>query len=192
LDTLAVGRRYGEKTKGLTAGGSGFRLSVDEPIIKLKLERSGRRHSVKIHILLLTVFMTALAAPGWAQQSIQDAARDGDLARVKAIAEADPTQVNAKNQHGSTALHWAAIKGHDDVARYLLSKGAQVNIKDTNGFTPLHRAAYWGSLDVAQTLIAGKANVNAKDNEGLTPLAWAKKQSQKALVDLLTQSGGKD
>ena len=33
-------------------------------------------------------------------------------------------------QYGSTALHYAAMYGHIDVARLLLDKGADVNIEN--------------------------------------------------------------
>ena len=33
-------------------------------------------------------------------------------------------------EDGKTALHWAAQRGHDEIVKELLEKGADVNIKD--------------------------------------------------------------
>ncbi len=41
---------------------------------------------------------------------------------------------------GSTPLHAAALLGHDDIARYLLEKGADANAKNYEGHTPLDYA----------------------------------------------------
>lgn len=45
--------------------------------------------------------------------------------------------VNAANEAGNTALHASAFLGLDDVARFLLAKGAHVNQKNKKGETPL-------------------------------------------------------
>ncbi len=47
--------------------------------------------------------------------------------------------VNAKDSHGSTALHEASYLGHDDIVRLLLKAGCYVTARDANGATPLHR-----------------------------------------------------
>ncbi len=39
-------------------------------------------------------------------------------------------QLDAKDEFGRTALHWATIKGHTEVVRVLLQAGAQPNAKD--------------------------------------------------------------
>lgn len=45
---------------------------------------------------------------------------------------------------GRTYLHWAAMRGNDEVMAYLLNKGADVNLKDSHGTTPLLFAAGGG------------------------------------------------
>jgi serine protease Do len=44
---------------------------------------------------------------------------------------------NARDKHGRTALHLAALLGQAGLTRYLLSRGADVNARDRQGRTPL-------------------------------------------------------
>lgn len=48
--------------------------------------------------------------------------------------------MHSKNSEGATPLHWAAFKGHVDVAKVLLKKGANVNAVTKKGSTPLRLA----------------------------------------------------
>ena len=52
-----------------------------------------------------------------------------------------------------TPLFAAVLERRDDVAAYLLSKGANVNAVDGNDWTPLHRAAIQGDLAMAKLLV---------------------------------------
>src|SRR5688572_23791761 len=65
-----------------------------------------------------------------AAEELWDAARAGDLARVNA-ALAKGANIDAKTRYGVTALMFAADKGHTEVVRLLLEKGADTNIQDT-------------------------------------------------------------
>ena len=54
----------------------------------------------------------------------------------------DSAEVNAGDEIERTALHWAAEKGHVDVAKVLIQNGADVNAVDCNyKWTALHEAA---------------------------------------------------
>ena len=44
--------------------------------------------------------------------------------------------LDAKNEHGMTALHWAAVRGRRKVAMMLLAAGASTDVVDENGDKP--------------------------------------------------------
>ncbi|WP_264953933.1 ankyrin repeat domain-containing protein [Wolbachia endosymbiont (group A) of Endotricha flammealis] len=97
----------------------------------------------------------------------------GDLGTVKFIVQ-NEGGVNVTDKYGCTLLHWAALKGHSDIAKFLVDKGANVNAKDILGRTPMHFAASNGKLDIVKYFIdEEKVDVNIKDNGYWTPLHWA-------------------
>jgi hypothetical protein len=116
---------------------------------------------------------------------IHEAARAGDLEKVKALLKDNPDLVFSKDNLDETPLHYAAIFGGKGVAELLLANKAKVNAKDINGETPLHWAAYSGHKDVAELLLANKAEVNAKAIHGLMPLHLAARLGHKGVAELL-------
>lgn len=78
--------------------------------------------------------------------------------------------IDVKFDDGQTALHYAAIMGHNGIARYLLENGAASTGQDTSGSTPLHEAVRYGHTDIAQMLLGAGAPINAQDNLGKTPI----------------------
>ena len=103
--------------------------------------------------------------------AIYSAARAGDLEKVKSLVEeGEDVNRRAKGSGGYTPLFAAIFGGHNDVAKFLIAKGADVNAKDMAGQTPLHCACEHGNKDGAELLIAKGADVNARDYGGATPL----------------------
>lgn len=74
---------------------------------------------------------------------------------------------------GQTPLHFAAIFGHESIAKYLLENNADTKAQDSSGATPLHEAVRYGNVAIAKLLLDAGANVNAKDNLGKTPVMLA-------------------
>ena len=142
------------------------------------------------------VTLVALGTLAWSSLAfcgaIHDAARSGDLAKVKTLLQDNPDLVFSKDDMGATPLHYAAGHGHRDVAELLLASKAEVNAKDNDGWTPLHYAAYQGHKDLAELLLANKAEVNAHGNNGSTPLHYAAANGYGDVAELLRQHGGQD
>merc|ERR1711933_594108 len=66
------------------------------------------------------------------------------------------------DESGTTALLVAVRKGHADVARLLIRKGADVNKAGAWGFTPLMYTAIWGQVDLAKHLLQNGADLHVK------------------------------
>ncbi|POM70644.1 Hypothetical protein PHPALM_12885 [Phytophthora palmivora] len=81
--------------------------------------------------------------------------------------------VNAQNQEGHTALHYAGNGDALNVAKVLLDAGADINVQDENGKTPLHHCIREGSLLVANLLVSRGAQIDCEDRNGETPLTLA-------------------
>jgi len=123
--------------------------------------------------------------------SIHDAAVEGNIEAVKQHLAAG-TDVNARGADGVTALLYAALKGHKEIAELLIANGADVDAKKAkDGVTPLHVAAASGHTEVVELLIANGADVNAQGVGGMTPLIWAENVNQKETAALLRKHGAK-
>jgi outer membrane protein assembly factor BamB len=81
---------------------------------------------------ILTLMM-AVAAAGAVHaddgQDLRDAARLGDMARVRALLDAG-VKPDVEGRHGITALMMAVAEGHPEIARLLVERGADVNARE--------------------------------------------------------------
>jgi uncharacterized protein len=62
-----------------------------------------------------------------ALQSVPAAARNGNLAVVKALVEKSPDSASEKDSRGVSPLAWAARNGHVEVVSFLLGAGADID-----------------------------------------------------------------
>ena len=69
------------------------------------------------------------------------ASKNGNLEYVK-LAIAQGANINAKDEKGSTALHWATYYEHTDIIRFLLMQGANPYETDKYGLTPIDVAKF--------------------------------------------------
>ncbi len=142
--------------------------------------------SLRAVVLVVTLAWSSLAFC----DEIHDAARSGDLEKVKALLKTNPGLVFSTDNGGDTVLHSAAIYGRKDVVELLLAAKADVNARNNDGVTPLAWAAQEGYKEVAELLLAKGADVNAKDNDGHTPLHRAVPR-HKEMAELLLANNSK-
>jgi uncharacterized protein len=144
------------------------------------------RFSVCTVIILLTLAWSSVAFCG----EIHDAAKSGDLARVKSMLLANPNLALSMGSYDWTPLHYAAYNGDRAMAELLLANGADVNAKDYFSGTPLHQAVMKAHKAMVEFLLAKGANVNAKDKSGDTPLHMAAMYKRhKEVAELLLSKG---
>ncbi len=116
---------------------------------------------------------------------VEKAIKNGDLAQVKALIEADPGLIKKKPLASSA---WHCKK---DIAEYLISQHAEVDQRDFLGLTPLFEAASCDCVAVAQVLLVHGANPNAKNKAGETVMWWANNSKSTHVADVLRLFGGK-
>jgi serine/threonine protein kinase len=118
------------------------------------------------------------------------AVEDGDTGAVDLYLAAG-MRPDAADASGRTPLISAASKGHDQISRKLLSRGADVNAKDRGGSTALMEAARGDHRETAKVLLEAGADVNARDADGQTALMRAAMRGHSEMVRMLLNRGAR-
>jgi len=139
------------------------------------------RHSPILRLTAVMLVALAWSSPAFCGE-IHDAARDGDLKKVKALLKGNPDLISSKGNNGTIPLHVAAMHGHKDAAALLLANHAAVNAKDNCGATPLHYAV-GGREETSKLLGKDAYDLVFPDKPGL-------KTDLKDVAELLRQHGG--
>ena len=97
---------------------------------------------------------------------------------------------DATNEHGFSALIWAALKGHAPVVDVLLThdKGAVLN-PPPQQHTPIRGASNNGHLAVVRTLLAAGADCNVPSMGNRTAAMGAAMNGHVDILDLLIKAG---
>ena len=99
-------------------------------------------------------------------------AEDGDMDSLAGILSRG-VDVNARNEHGMTALMRAAHYGHERMVRALLEHGADPNVTRNDRFTALALAAFFGHTETVRILIENGAKTEIVTRSGTSPKMWA-------------------
>ncbi|KAI1340759.1 ankyrin repeat-containing domain protein [Xylariaceae sp. FL0016] len=91
----------------------------------------------------------------------------------------ETSYIDAPNEFGNTALHWACLGGHLDVVQLLLSRGASPAVPNHKDQIPLDLAAFNNHMHVVEHFLAQSRDLedgNAKEgglDSGAQDLAMA-------------------
>jgi ankyrin repeat protein len=114
------------------------------------------------------------------------ALRQGSLKAAQALVDWPKTNVETRTPQDESPLMMACLRGHAEIARTLVARGADVN---KTGWTPLHYAATTGQVAIIQMLLDENAYIDAESPNGSTPLMMAAMYGTPAAVKLLLESG---
>ncbi len=120
--------------------------------------------------------------------NLLSAAKYGDIESLDALL-AEGVDVNETTKTGmTTALHLAALNGHNDAVKKLLAAGADMSAEDDSARTPFMCAAAEGRLAVMETLLEAGDDVNRSSVNG-TALIWAAGHGKLKTVQMLLEHG---
>jgi ankyrin repeat protein len=125
-----------------------------------------------------------------------EASRNDDRAAVERLLQQGAASVNEREEDGTTALAWAAMRSNADIARMLLNAGADPNLTNELGIGPLSLAITNGAATIVQLLLAKGADPNVARENGEAPLMTAARLGQietvKALLDRGAEVNARD
>ncbi|HKO61508.1 MAG TPA: ankyrin repeat domain-containing protein [Pyrinomonadaceae bacterium] len=132
------------------------------------------------------------------QRAFVYAAYDGDLEKMKEL-YAQGVNIDAPTGVAShltaPSLSLACERGHLEVVKFLLERGADVNVRDGDEKgTPLMSATWSRHEEIVKLLIARGADVNAVDSKGRSALSGPSPERRPCpeMIEILKQAGAKE
>ncbi|GEM_PF-3019713 len=148
------------------------------------------------YTLLIMIIMFVGTSMGWAQppEEINSDAEAIDYMH-KLILKSDyktlkdylgeGANVNAVDDLGNSALHYAAKIGDRKTIDLLVEHGAIINQSNITGTTPLMMAAKYGNKYTVKKLIEHGADKSIENNSGYTAYVFARGYGRHEVADVL-------
>ncbi|KAL8935901.1 MAG: hypothetical protein Q9216_005200 [Gyalolechia sp. 2 TL-2023] len=119
------------------------------------------------------------------------AAKSGYLAMVELMVQ-EECDLNARDEGGWNALHFASHYGHYQVIETLLTSGVSAKATTSRKETPLILAIKGSHFPVAERLLRNDSSlVNLEDERGQQPIHHAVRGGSLEIFNLLMSNGGK-
>lgn len=126
--------------------------------------------------------------PKTQEMLLRDAVKRGnDKMTLELSKKESYINIDATDENGATALHWACLGENKKIIQILLTAGASLKIQDARGDTPFHLACSNGNQESAKLLMGAGVDINAANIDGLTPLRLACANKEKGIVVLLLE-----
>ena len=124
------------------------------------------------------------------QTPLMWAAKEGHISITDKLLEAGADLNIRAAENGSTALHIAAMEGHERDVCALLLRGAEKDALDYTGQTPLLCAARKGHLPVVEKLLEAGADLRLHTSTASrTALHWSASEGHEAILSVLLIRG---
>jgi hypothetical protein len=127
-------------------------------------------------VMTAMLVVTLLTVAGCGKQenptphvSLHVAALQGSIDEIQKHIKAG-SDLNEKDEYGSSPLIIAVTFGKNEVARALIEAGADMKITNNEGSTPLHIAAFLCRTEIVEALLDNGADKNLRNNSGATAL----------------------
>lgn len=114
-------------------------------------------------------------APNSVARELWRIAESGEIDELEAVLPR--ADINARNEHGMTALMRAAYHGRVQMVRVLLEHGADPNLARNDNFTALSLAAFFGHAEIVEILLGYGAKTDVVTRFNTSPYIWAKSRS---------------
>ena len=145
--------------------------------------KSFRNFFILLTLVLGSIMLTGLSScssteadanqktsiPKSPERTIQEAAFMGDANLLQAHIAAS-SDLNQKDDFGSTPLIIATTFGKTAVAKLLIEAGADIDMVGADGGTPLHGAAFYCRTEIVEALLAKGADLTVRNTYGATAL----------------------
>lgn len=120
-----------------------------------------------------------------------DACAVGKFEDVTLLIVKKPESINSFSVDGFTPLGLACYFAHEEIARFLVLKGAEVNVASKNGFNvfPIHSAVAANNFNITKMLLEAGAYPNVCQKSGVAPLHSAAQLGNIELIVLLLEYG---
>ncbi|MFM7669478.1 MAG: ankyrin repeat domain-containing protein [Betaproteobacteria bacterium] len=117
------------------------------------------------------------------------AVRAGNLVKLRDLLDNHGANLNSRNRIGESLLMMSIKAGKQDIANYLLDRGARVDIASTANVTPLMAAAFNGDLGMVERLLERGADVHARDRLKKTAMVYAAGEGRTEVVARFLKAG---
>lgn len=116
------------------------------------------------------------------------AASEGNIVELKRLTVAH-ANLKYEDKDGRTAMHHAALRGHQPTVEWLQGQGVPIDTPDRLGGTPLLLAIVGGHRMLAKWFVAAGSRLDATDLSGYGAVHYAVLSNNAALLDWLLSCG---
>ena len=147
-----------------------------------------KRNLISLVSLSMLFGAASIVSFGAGRSDVADAAMRGDKEALRTLI-GQRADVNAPQNDGATAVHWAVFKSDKEMLDLLLKAGASPKAANREGATPLWLASVNGNAPIVEALIKAGADPNEKLPLGRTPLMEAARTGNLDTIKVLLDRG---